>query len=41
MSARIGGNQPSERRPAGVVENPQTLYPTDSAKTGTTKKNSN
>lgn len=32
MSARIGGNEPSERRPAGVVENPQTLYPTAPAK---------
>jgi len=41
MSARIGGNEPSERRPAGVVENPQTLYPTDPAKTGTTKKKPN
>jgi hypothetical protein len=34
MSARIGGNEPSERRAAGVVENPQTLYPTEGAKPG-------
>lgn len=34
MSARIGGNEPSERRPAGVAENPRTLYPTDPAKPG-------
>jgi len=34
MSARIGGNEPSERRAAGGVANPQTLYPTDSAKSG-------
>jgi arylsulfatase A len=38
MSARIGGNEPSERRAAGVVENPKTLYPTDSAKPGKPKK---
>jgi arylsulfatase A-like enzyme len=31
MSARIGGKEPLERRPAGVVANPQTLYPTDPA----------
>jgi arylsulfatase A-like enzyme len=27
MSAEIGGTAPSARRPAGAVENPQTLYP--------------
>ena len=32
MSARVGGNEPSERRAAGVVENPETLYPTDATK---------
>lgn len=34
MTARIGENEPSERRAAGVVQNPQTLYPTDPAKSG-------
>ena len=38
MSARIGGNKPSERRAAGVVEKPQTLYPTEPAKPGKPKK---
>jgi len=27
MDEAIGGKEPSERRPAGSVENPQTLYP--------------
>ncbi len=31
MSARIGGKDPIERRAAGVVENPQTLYPSDAS----------
>jgi hypothetical protein len=34
MSARIGGNEPTERREPGVVEKPQTLYPTEPAKPG-------
>jgi arylsulfatase A len=34
MSARIGGNEPSERRAPGIVENPQTLYPTEATKPG-------
>jgi arylsulfatase A-like enzyme len=29
MNAAIGGNTPTVRRPAGVVTNPKTLYPTD------------
>lgn len=29
MDAEIGGKNPSARRPAGVVENPKTLYPTE------------
>ena len=29
MSARIGGNQPTERRSAGVADKPQTLYPSE------------
>ncbi len=31
MGAAIGGNSPTERRPAGVVANPKTLYPTAEA----------
>lgn len=31
MGAAIGGNSPAERRPAGVVANPKTLYPTAEA----------
>ena len=31
MTAEIGGKEPSARRPAGVVENPKTLYPTEDA----------
>jgi arylsulfatase A len=31
MSAEIGGAKPTARRPAGVVANPQTLYPTEPA----------
>ncbi len=27
MNAEIGGDNPSSRRPAGIVENPKTLYP--------------
>lgn len=38
MSARIGGKEPRERRAAGVVEKPETLYPTDSAKPVKPKK---
>ena len=29
MGAEIGGKEPKARRPAGVVENPKTLYPTE------------
>ncbi len=29
MGAEIGGKEPTARRPAGVVENPKTLYPTE------------
>jgi arylsulfatase A len=29
MTAEIGGKEPAARRPAGVVENPKTLYPTE------------
>ena len=29
MNARIGGQNPSERRAPGVVDNPQTLYPSE------------
>ena len=29
MDAEIGGKNPSARRPAGLVENPKTLYPTE------------
>ena len=29
MSAEIGGEKPTSRRPAGHVENPRTLYPTE------------
>ena len=29
MSAEIGGTAPAARRPAGAVENPQTLYPSE------------
>ena len=29
MTAEIGGKEPTARRPAGVVENPKTLYPTE------------
>ncbi|GDY19220.1 hypothetical protein LBMAG56_05650 [Verrucomicrobiota bacterium] len=29
MAAEIGGTNPTARRPAGVVENPQTLYPSE------------
>lgn len=29
MNVEIGGNLPVARRPAGAVENPRTLYPTD------------
>ena len=29
MVAEIGGTHPTARRPAGVVENPQTLYPSE------------
>ncbi len=32
MTAEIGGDKPSARRPAGRVENPVTLYPTDPRK---------
>jgi arylsulfatase A len=32
MNAKIGGNSPSERRPAGVVKNPQPLYPSVAGK---------
>lgn len=34
MSARIGGNEPTERRAAGVVEKPTTLYPTEANRPG-------
>jgi hypothetical protein len=34
MSARIGGNKQSERRAAGIVATPQSLYSTDPAKPG-------
>jgi arylsulfatase A-like enzyme len=30
-TAEIGGKEPAARRPAGLVENPKTLYPTDDA----------
>ena len=29
MNAEIGGDNPSSRRPAGHVQNPKTLYPTE------------
>ena len=29
MGAEIGGKEPTARRPAGVVENPKALYPTE------------
>ncbi len=29
IGAEIGGKEPTARRPAGVVENPKTLYPTE------------
>ena len=32
MNAEIGGNNPTARRPAGEVANPQTLYPVRSGK---------
>lgn len=32
MNARIGGNEPVERRAAGIVEKPQTLYPSEAVK---------
>jgi arylsulfatase A len=32
--AEIGGNQPTSRRPAGEVANPQTLYPMESKRAG-------
>lgn len=32
MSAEIGGEKPTSRRPAGRVENPKTLYPTEANK---------
>ena len=31
MTAEIGGKEPAARRPAGVVEKPKTLYPTEEA----------
>jgi arylsulfatase A len=31
MNAEIGGAKPTARRPAGVVANPKTLYPTEDA----------
>ena len=31
MAAEIGGKDPTARRPAGVVTNPKTLYPTEDA----------
>ncbi len=31
MSAEIGGNKPTARRPAGEVQNPQLLYPSNEA----------
>ena len=31
MTAEIGGKEPAARRPAGVVDNPKTLYPTEDA----------
>lgn len=34
MAAEIGGTVPSARRPAGTVDNPQTLYPTEAAQPG-------
>ncbi len=37
MSAEIGGNTPKSRRPAGEVENPVTMYPTDEAPRGKKK----
>lgn len=30
MQSEIGGNDPTQRRPAGQAENPKTLYPTES-----------
>ena len=30
-TAEIGGKEPTARRPAGLVENPKTLYPTEDA----------
>lgn len=33
MDREIGGQQPLARRPAGAVENPQTLYPSESRAT--------
>ncbi|MBM3871278.1 MAG: sulfatase [Verrucomicrobia bacterium] len=38
MTAEIGGKEPTARRPAGVVENPKTLYPTEAAPSPKEKK---
>ena len=32
MSAEIGGNNPTARRPAGEAANPQLLYPAENPK---------
>jgi len=37
MNAEIGGKEPTARRPAGEVENPQLLYPTSEAPRGRKK----
>jgi arylsulfatase A-like enzyme len=38
MDAEIGGKEPKARRPAGVVENPKTMYPSEDAKPRAEKK---
>jgi len=40
MNAEIGGQQPTARRPAGIAENPVTLYPTQSKASKATAKKS-
>ena len=38
MSAAIGGNAPTARRPAGQVANPQVLYPSEDSRRGAKQK---
>jgi arylsulfatase A-like enzyme len=41
MTAEIGGRTPTARRPAGLVENPVTLYPTEPRGAAPSKKRAN